>query len=195
MSVYALVPTAEPGIPITPYECRIDPDRFSGSIGFLANSQPGSIDFLASLASALMPRFPQAAPYFEDKGDTPQRSSMVMDEVELERARTQCDAVVLAYGHCGGCTSATVRDAVLLARLGLPVVAVVVPRFRDQAVQVARAVGMPDVPICVLPGPMTQLPQSERAQVATHAAPTIAALLTAGNPATTLRSVAMVGQP
>jgi hypothetical protein len=177
MTVSVLVPTAEPGRPITPYNCRLDDEHFRGSIGFLANSQPGSIDFLAALADELMPRFPDATAYFEDKGDTPQRSSMVMDEEELERVLSRCDAVVLAYGHCGGCTSATVRDAVLLGRRGIPVVAVVVPRFREQATQVARAVGMPNVPICVLPGPMTQLPRTERARVAANAVPGITALL------------------
>ena len=79
-------------------------------------------------------------------------------------------AAVLAYGHCGSCTSATVRDAVAMARLGLPVVATVAPRFREEAAQVGRAAGMPDVPVLILPGAMIQLPVAERAEVAAQVA-------------------------
>jgi mono/diheme cytochrome c family protein len=86
-------------------------------------------------------------------------------------------AAVLAHGHCGSCTSATARDAVAMARLGLPVVATVIPRFREEAAQVARAAGMPDVPVLVLPGAMTQLSAAERAEVAAQVAGQVVASL------------------
>jgi len=166
MSVTVLVPTAEPGVAITPYSNRIDPQTFAGVVGFAANSLPGSVDFLAALASSILARIPGASARFQDKGDTPQRSSDPLSDVELAEVADSCDAIVLAYGHCGSCTSATVRDAVALARLGRPVVAIVIPSFAAEAAQVARAVGMPDVPLFVLPGPMSSRSAVERAAVA-----------------------------
>jgi hypothetical protein len=178
MSVSVLLPTAEPGVPITPYDLRIDPRRFVGTVGFLANSQIGSIDFLASLAPHVAALVPGVQPFFDDRGETLQRSSFPMDDKELEEIAGRCDAAILAYGHCGSCTSATIRDAVALARLGLPVVATVVPRFEAEASQVARAAGVPEVPIFVLPGSMNSRSAGERAEVARAVAPAIVARLT-----------------
>jgi hypothetical protein len=166
MGVLMLVPTAEPGVAITPYSHWIDPPKFAGVVGFAANSLPGSTDFLAALSSGILARLPGTSAWFQDKGDTPQRSSDPLSELELADVADSCDAVVLAYGHCGSCTSATVRDAVALARLGRPVVAIVIPSFAAEATQVARAAGMPDVPVYVLPGPMISRPAVERAAVA-----------------------------
>lgn len=35
MALTVMVPIAEPGVPITPYELAIDPARFAGAIGFV----------------------------------------------------------------------------------------------------------------------------------------------------------------
>ena len=177
MSICVLVPTAEPGVPISPYELCIDPSVFAGAIGFIANSQIGSVDFLESLVPHVVARVPGASPYFDDKGETLQRSSFPLSEKELEEISSQCDAAILAYGHCGSCTSATIRDAVSLARLGLPVVATVVPRFEAEAAQVARAAGMPEVPVFVLPRAMSHRSAVERSEVAREVAPAIVNLL------------------
>jgi hypothetical protein len=166
MSISVLVPTAEPGVAITPYANRIEPHAFAGVVGFAANSLPGSSDFLAALSSHILERIPGASAWFQNKGETPQRSSDPLSEVELALMADACDAIVLAYGHCGSCTSATVRDAVALARLGCPVIVMVIPHFAAEAAQVARAVGMPDVPLLVLPGPMTSRSAVERVAVA-----------------------------
>ncbi|WP_202456132.1 hypothetical protein [Frigidibacter albus] len=40
-----------------------------------------------------------------------------------------CDVVVTAMVHCGSCTSSAVRDAVSLARAGLPSAALVSEKF------------------------------------------------------------------
>lgn len=178
MTVSYLSPIAEPGVAITAYESSFDPNTFHGVLGFAANSQPGSQDFLASLADYLLPSVPGARAYFEDKGDTPKGSAVPFDDDELNQVLRACDALILAYGHCGACTSSTVRDAVQVARRGRPVVAVVAPRFEAEARQVARAAGMPGVPIFVLPGSMTQLSADERRVVAEKVAGEIVDCLT-----------------
>ncbi len=118
MALTVMVPIAEPGIPVTPYELAIDQARFAGAIGFVANSQPGSVDFLASLAPHVIQRLPGGQASFADKGETPAGSAQRLDDATLKRMVGEYGAAVLAYGHCGSCTSATVRDAVALARLG-----------------------------------------------------------------------------
>lgn len=71
MALTVMLPTAEPGVPITPYELSINPARFAGTIGFLANSQPGSADFLASLAPHVIKRLPGRQARLADKGRRP----------------------------------------------------------------------------------------------------------------------------
>jgi len=178
VSVTVLVPTADPGVPITPYKLGIRPSRFEGVMGFIANSQPGSVDFLQSLAPHVLSRLtPAARTHFEDKGQTPARSGVLMTANEADETARTCDAAILAYGHCGGCTSSTIRDAVALARRGVPVVALVVPFFAAEARFITRATGMPDLPVYVLPGPMVRRTSEERAAVAAEVADDIVRML------------------
>jgi hypothetical protein len=167
MTLSLLVPTSEPSSPIIPYALSIEPEAFNGVMGFIANSQPGSIEFLGCLASRVMPRLGmRARAHFEDKGPTPARSGVPMTADEADIAAKACGAAILAYGHCGGCTAATIRDAVALAKRGVPVVALVVPYFEPSARQLAHALRMPDLPIHVLSGPMARKNQDERAAIA-----------------------------
>lgn len=178
MSISVVSPVGEFLVMDTPYDLAIGRAGFAGRVGVLANSQPGSRHFVEWLADALQVLVPSATFACDDKGLSPAGSSMVMDEEELLAVVDRFDAVALAYGHCGGCTAATVRDAVAIARRGIPVVALVVPRFAEQARLVARAAGMAEVPVHVLPGPMTQLPFEARAFAARDAAPQVLDLLT-----------------
>jgi hypothetical protein len=172
-----LTPVAGPAMSVTPYELGLRTKEFNGVIGYLANSQPGSRDFLASLASEVTPLIPNARCHFEDKGETSARSGLPLNNQALEEISRSCQAAILAYGHCGGCTSATVRDGVALARLGIPLVVIVAPRFEAEARQVARSLGMPDVPVVVLPGPAIRLSEDERRLLAEKVAnPVVAAL-------------------
>jgi hypothetical protein len=70
-----------------------------------------------------------------------------------------------------------VRDGAILARIGIPVVAVVTEQFVDQADFVARAAGVPGVPRYVLPHPCAGTGQENLARVAGEAGPGILALL------------------
>jgi hypothetical protein len=85
MALTVMVPIAEPGIPVTPYGLAIDPARFAGAIGFVANSQPGSVDFLASLAPRVIERLPGGQASFADKGATPAGSAQRLDDAALKR--------------------------------------------------------------------------------------------------------------
>ena len=73
------------------------------------------------------------------------------------------------------------RDGVNLARRGVPAVALVTTEFQTQAAFVARSLGMPDVPVVVLPHPVAG---SGRANMRAVAEATVATMLEAlGRPA------------
>ena len=83
------------------------------------------------------------------------RNMSVPASAELvQRIASECDAALLAYGHCGSCTAGVVQDGILLARAGVPVVLMVTQRFREEAAFLARALGIPDVPFVFLPHPV-----------------------------------------
>ncbi len=65
------------------------------------------------------------------------------------------------------------RDGVLLARRGIPAVALVTDDFWAQGDFVARSVGLPDVPRVRLPHPVAGTGGANMALVATEVAPTI----------------------
>jgi hypothetical protein len=67
-----------------------------------------------------------------------------------------------------------VRDGITIAREGIPVVVLVTTQFVDQATFVARAYGMPDVPIVVLPHPAAGHGDATLAAMARSATPQIA---------------------
>ena len=65
----------------------------------------------------------------------------------------------------------------LLARSGVPVVVIVTEEFEEEAHFVARAAGMPQVPLLFVPHPVAGTPRSVRDQLAGLIAPTCLALL------------------
>jgi hypothetical protein len=81
------------------------------------------------------------------------------------------DVAVTALGHCGSCTSSAMRDAVALARAGVPVCALISEKFWAAGGFVARSVGMPDTPRVRLPHPVAGTGQARIAEIAREAAP------------------------
>lgn len=69
------------------------------------------------------------------------------------------------------------RDGVFIAKLGVPVVALVTEEFVDQAKFVAEATGMPAVPRFVLPHPCSGTGEANLERVARESVEGIVALL------------------
>lgn len=69
------------------------------------------------------------------------------------------------------------RDGVLIARRGIPAVALVTDDFWAQGDFVARSVGLPDLPRVRLPHPVAGTGVAAMAQVADGVAPTILSAL------------------
>lgn len=72
------------------------------------------------------------------------------------------------------------RDGIELARLDIPVVALVTEEFWPQGDFVAQAAGMPDVPRVELPHPVAGTGQERMAEIATGIAAAITAALSSG---------------
>jgi hypothetical protein len=146
-----LDPTAEPGVPIDAYTLAADIGGASIRIGLLSNGFPDATRLLTSLGEVLQGKL--AAPrimLFERKN-----ASLLASQEVLEQIASSCDVVVTAMGHCGSCTSSAVRDAVNIARRGVPVVALVTEKYWSVGEFVARSVGMPSVPRVRMPHPVS----------------------------------------
>jgi len=146
-------------------------------VGLLANSFPGSVDFLQSFGAELESRLGPRSFVWKEKGGI-RESTLVLPPADIAELADGCDAVFAAYGHCGSCSSAIVRDVISLAQRGVAVCAFVTDEFTETARFVARSAGMSDVPIVWLPHPMAARPSAERARIARDV--TGAALLAIG---------------
>lgn len=90
-----LDPRAEPGLPVESYDLRIKPTAPGLAIGLLANGFPDSVAFLEELGTAIEKRLPNAKVTVFDKGNP----SVIADDHLLTAVKTECHAVVTAYGH------------------------------------------------------------------------------------------------
>ena len=146
-------PYAEPGVPIDPYCPRLRPGASPARIALFANLFTDSVAFLEDLSAPLAQLLPGAKFQAYDKQFV--RNMSVPASAELvQRIASECDAALLAYGHCGSCTAGVVQDGILLARAGVPVAILVTQRFREEATFLARALGIPGVPFIFLPHPV-----------------------------------------
>ena len=143
-------PRAEAGVAAECYDLAVDVKTKNLRIGLVSNGFPDATNLLNEVGAALeqildSPRIKVYARRDATRHVTPE---------ELQEIIGESDAVVTAMGHCGSCTSSTVRDSVLIARGGVPAVSLITTKFWDSANFVARSVGMPGVPRVKLPYPV-----------------------------------------
>jgi len=138
-------------------------------VGLLANSFPGSVDFIRAVGTELEKRQGRRDFVFREKGGI-RESTLTLSVGAVDTLADRCDVVFAAYGHCGSCSSAIVRDVIALAQRGVRVCAFVTDEFADTALFVARSAGMSDVPIVWLPHPMAARSAAERADIASRVA-------------------------
>ena len=144
-------PRAQRASVAEPYELRWDTSRGPPpTIGILVNNFFDSEAFAEALSQALSQRLPGVGVRVWNKLDpsTPAPPELI-DEVAKETA-----VCISLIGHCGSCTSGTVRDAINLARRGNPSVALATEMFEQHAAFIATAAGIPDIPVVVLPHPV-----------------------------------------
>jgi hypothetical protein len=89
-----------------------------------------------------------------------------------------CDAVVNAYGDCGSCTSWCVHDSVTLERRGVPCATINTREFVMLGQSEAIALGLPGLPIVVVPHPIGDSPEADVRRKARDVADEIVRVLT-----------------
>jgi hypothetical protein len=166
-----LDPRAAAGVAITPYTLRTNIGRPGLRVALVSNCFFDASKLLVSVGEGLATRLQGVrVTLFE----IPNASLIAPMEVIAEVAADN-DVAVTALGHCGSCTSSATRDAVNLARAGLPVCALISEKFWEASAFVARSVGMPDVPRVRLPHPVAGTGSERIAEIAAAAAPEVIA--------------------
>jgi hypothetical protein len=180
-AIVYLDPTAPPAAKQDAYTPRLRVGT-APRIALFPNLFTDSAAFLHDLAAVLARYLPGASfPYF-DKQFGRNMSAPVSAELKA-RLLAESDAVLLAYGHCGSCTAGVTHDGVALARANKPVVVLVTKRFREEALFLARALGLPGLPFVFLPHPVAGKDADFHHALAEAIAPAVLAALTEGRSA------------
>lgn len=89
---------------------------------------------------------------------------------------SECTAVALVFGHCGGCTAGTARDATALTELGIPNVPVITAHFWPMFEALVHRSGIVDLPAAEVPYPMQGRTDEEMHSIAKELVPRVIAL-------------------
>jgi hypothetical protein len=163
-------PRGVPSEPPHAYQQRLDPTQRPLSLALTSIDAFESTTFLETLAEVMTDRFEGIdARVFVS-------INYVWSEEDLDQI-LRSQASVAAYGHCGGCTSATMRDATMIAKTGRPAVALITSPFWEVSKDLARGYGVPDVPRLQLPYPIAGSGRSGMRALAARIAPEVMALL------------------
>lgn len=80
-----------------------------------------------------------------------------------------CDAVILANGDCGACSSSGIANTIDLEKRGIPCLLISTPPFLDAVRTMSGVCGMPDIEWAVVEHPIgsvEEAPLRERARIA-----------------------------
>lgn len=89
----------------------------------------------------------------------------------------QCDAVILANGDCGACSTSGIVNAIELEKRGIPALLVSTPPFLDAVKTSAALRGMPAIRWAVVDHPVASLMEEDLRERATEAARQVPVLL------------------
>jgi hypothetical protein len=143
------------------------------TVALLSNSYTDASRYLEYLSIEMASEAPELTfRLFEKESTVGQARSSLLDEIA-----DTADAVVAAYGHCGSCTSGTVRDAIAMGSRGIPSVALVTDRFWDLSRFIAVGGGMESVPRVMLPYPVAGADESTMRSIAAESSSTVLAAL------------------
>jgi hypothetical protein len=118
-------------------------------IGMLWNAKTNADVYLQRLQERLHEQYDAAEFVWHTKQKA---SEPISPEGMVELAK--CDVVLTAYGDCGSCSSWTIHDAVTFEQEKIPTVAVVSEPFAFKSRAEASALGVPTLPIQVIPHPL-----------------------------------------
>lgn len=118
-------------------------------IGLLDNTKKNADLLLRAAADILQREHGVGEVIYRRKiSSSPAAPAEMLDEL------ASCDAVINAYGDCGSCTSWCVHDGVTLEKRGIPTATVNSDAFVVLGQMEAVALGVPGLPIVMVPHPM-----------------------------------------
>jgi len=167
-----LDPRAASGVSITPYELRAEVTKPGLRVALVSNGFYDATNLQKAVGEALQPALNNPVSTIYARLDA---SVTAPPEVIAEAARDN-DVAITALGHCGSCTSSATRDAVALARAGIPVCVLISEKFYEMSGFVARTAGMPNLPRLKLPHPVAGTGAPRIAEIAGGAVPAILSL-------------------
>jgi hypothetical protein len=175
MPIEYLLPDSAPRSTRT-YRLGIAAGRSPRRVGLLANGFPDAEKFLAKQQSALQRYWPEATFRIATKAATDQLN-MGIQEPLLSDLSADCEAMVIAWGHCGSCTSGIARDAIAFAERGVPSVMLVCDIFWEYSAWIGQALGMSELARVQLPFPIAGTGDASQIACAERIAPEIIASL------------------
>jgi hypothetical protein len=96
----------------------------------------------------------------------------------------RCDAVIMATGDCGACSTSGIANAIEIEKRGIPAVLISTKPFFQAVTTTAQLRGMPDITWAVVEHPLGSLDEAALAERAKAATPQVLELLLAAEPKT-----------
>lgn len=147
-------------------------------VGMLANGFPGGEYFLHRQEAALRKFWPDAEFIHEVKASAKQLNIGIPEPL-LDKMVESCDVVVIAWGHCGSCTSGVTRDAIAFESRGVPTVTLVCDVFWDYSHWLGDAMALRGIPKVQIPFPLSGTSPENQDRWAEACAPQIVAKMAA----------------
>jgi hypothetical protein len=147
-------------------------DRPPRRVGLLANGFPDADKYLAKQAAAIAKLWPGTEFRIARKANADQLNVGIQEPL-LSDLVEDCDAMVIAWGHCGSCTSGVMRDAIAFAERGVPSVTLICEIFWDYSEWIGTALGMKNLPRVELPFPISGTGEQNQLAWAERIAPAI----------------------
>jgi hypothetical protein len=149
---------------------RLEAIRF----GTVSNGKPGAPALLEGVAKGIVEAGVTKSVYVGSKRMASTPHPNLADVVH------EADFVVYALGDCGSCTSWCIRDAVELEFMGVPTAVIVSEWFEPLGHMEADSLGLPDMPLLVVPHPIANRPAEELIEIGRRLADRAIAGLTTG---------------
>ena len=163
---------------IRSYALGLAPGASPQRVGMLANGFPGGDTFLLRLEAALRKLWPEAEFVHEVKASAKQLNIGIPEPL-LDKMVGACDAVVIAWGHCGSCTSGVTRDAIAFEARGVPSVTLICDVFWEYSHWLGDAMALNGIPKVQIPFPLAGTSDARQDHWAAKIAPEVVAQMTA----------------
>jgi hypothetical protein len=152
MTIEYAIPKSSP-LSSKRYDLALPAGAEPRKVGMLANGFPDAEKYLAKQSEALARFWPDTSFRIDKKAGADQLNIGIQEPLLSELAE-DCDAMVIAWGHCGSCTSGVARDAIAFAERGVPSVMLICEVFWEYSEWIGRALGMSDLARVRLPFPI-----------------------------------------